>query len=48
MIINDEDNCYIKAYDIDNFVKVTQNKQNLQDMRTYKDEIVTKMKKKFG
>lgn len=48
MIIKDEENCYIKAYDIENFVKVTQNKQNLQDMRTYKDEIVTKMRKKFG
>lgn len=48
MIINDEDNCYIKAYNIEGFVDVTQQKHNLQDMCTYKDDIVTKMRKKFG
>lgn len=48
MIINDEDNCYIKAYEIDSFVGVTQCRHNLQDMRAYKEDIVTKMRKKFG
>lgn len=48
MIINDEDNCYIKAYNIDCFVDVTQRRHNLQDMQAYKDDIVTKMRKKFG
>jgi len=48
MIIKDEDNCYIKAYNIDGFVDITQRKHNLQDMRAYKDDIVTKMRKKFG
>lgn len=48
MIINDDDNCYIKAYNIENFVDTTQRKHNLQDMRAYKDDIVKKMKKKFG
>ena len=48
MIIDDEDNCYIKSYNIDGFVDVTQRKHNFQDMREYKDGIVTKMRKKFG
>ena len=48
MIINDEDNCFMKTYNIDGFVDITQCKLNLQDMRTYKDDIVTKMRKKFG
>lgn len=48
MIINDEDYCYIKAYDIADFVDITQSKRNLQDMRTHKDNIVTKMRKKFS
>lgn len=48
MILDDEDNCYAKAYNIDGFVDVTQRKQNLQDMKAYKDGIVAKMRKKFG
>ena len=48
MIINDEDNCYIKAYIIDDFVTVTQSKSNMSDMQDYKKDIVAKMRKKFG
>ena len=48
MIINDEDNCYIKAYNIDDFVTVTQSRSNMEDMQNYKNDIVTKMRKKFG
>ena len=48
MIINDDNNCYAKTYDIDEFVVVTQRQYNLCDMRTYKDSIITKMRKKFG
>ena len=48
MIINDEDNCFIKSYNIDGFVDITQRKHNLQDMRAYKDDIAARMKKKFS
>ncbi len=48
MIIEDEDNCYIKAYNIDNFVDTTQRKYNLSDMRSYRDNLYSKMRKKFS
>lgn len=48
MILRDEDNCYIKAYSIDEFVCITQQKTNFQDMNEYKSQIVVQMQKKFG
>ena len=48
MIIEDEESCYIKAYNIDDFVAVTQGKENFSDMQNYKDDIVARMRKKFG
>ena len=48
MIIEDEESCFIKAYSIDDFVSVTQNKINLQDMQNYKANVVTKMREKFA
>ena len=48
MIIEDEESCYIKAYNIDDFVAVTQGKANLSDMQNYKNDIVARMRKKFG
>lgn len=48
MIIHDEENCYIKAYNIDDFVKTTQKRSNLEDMQSYKENIVMQMRKKFA
>ena len=48
MIIEDEESCYIKAYNIDDFVAVTQGKENFSDMQNYKNDIVARMRKKFG
>lgn len=48
MIIHDEENCYIKAYNIDNFVKTTQKRSNFEDMQSYKENIVMQMRKKFA
>lgn len=48
MIMNDEDSCYIKTYNIDDFVSVTQSRSNMEDMQNYKNDIVTKLRKKFG
>ncbi len=48
MIIEDEESCFIKAYSIDDFVLVTQDKFNLQDMQNYKTDVVNKMRKKFA
>ena len=48
MIIEDEENCYIKAYNIDDFVSITQNKENINDMQEYRNTIVEKMRKKFA
>lgn len=48
MIIEDEENCYIKAYNIDDFVSITQNKENINDMQEYRNNIVEKMRKKFA
>ncbi len=48
MIIHDEENCYIKAYSIDDFVETTQNRSNIEDMQAYKENIVMQMRKKFA
>lgn len=48
MIIQDKDNCYIKAYDINSFVDTTQKRLNLIDMRSYKETIVEQMHNKFA
>lgn len=48
MIIHDEENCYIKAYDINDFVDITQKRINMSDMQSYKENIVTQMRKKFA
>ena len=48
MIIEDEENCYIKPYNIDDFVTVTQSRSNLSDMQDYRNDIICKMRKKFG
>ena len=48
MIIEDEENCFIKAYSIEDFITVTQDKFNLQDMQNYKTDVVNKMRKKFA
>lgn len=48
MIINDNDNCFIKAYDFDNFISITQSKKNFIDMENKRNEILTKLKHKFS
>ena len=48
MIIEDAGNYFIKAYNIDDFVDVTQRKHNLRDMQLYREDIVAQMKKRFG
>lgn len=48
MIVEDEDNCYIKAYNIDDFLDTTQRKYNLRDMRAYRDNLYSKLRKKFS
>lgn len=48
MIIHDEENCYIKAYNINDFVDITQKRINMSDMQSYKENIVTQMRKKFA
>lgn len=48
MIIHDEENCYIKAYNINDFVDTTQKRINMTDMQSYKENIVTQMRKKFA
>ncbi len=48
MIIEDEENCFIKAYSIEDFVSITQQKLNMKDMQDYKIDVVNKMRKKFA
>lgn len=48
MIIDDEENCYIKSYNIDDFVRITQEKSNMCDMQEYRNNIIFKMRKKFS
>ena len=48
MILEDEENCYIKAYGIDDFTDVTQKRINFNDMQAYKEEIVNTMRRKFS
>ena len=43
-----EENCYIKAYNINDFVDTTQKRINMTDMQSYKENIVTQMRKKFA
>ena len=48
MILEDEENCYIKAYGIDDFTDVTKKRINFNDMQAYKEEIVNTMRRKFS
>ena len=48
MIIEDAGNYFIKAYNIDDFVDVTQRKHNLRDMQLYREDIIAQMKMRFG